>query len=328
MSPRRLLIALVLGTPFVAACAAAEPAPEPPPPGPVYALVLGTAQDAGLPQAGCFEACCEAARRDPQRRRLVTSVLIVDGRSGRRWLLDCTPDIEAQVTLARGHPPQRRPAPVQGGRPPLFDGIFLTHAHMGHYTGLLELGREAYGSRGQAVWGTERMLRFLGANDPWAHQVQSGQIRLQRLVPGAEVELAEDLTLTALAVPHRDELTDTVAFRVQGPERTLLYLPDIDKWERWSTPIEEVLAGVDAALLDGAFFADGEIPGRSMADIPHPFIAESLARFGSLPATERAKVWFTHLNHTNPAADPASAAARTVQRAGMGVAREGQRIAL
>jgi pyrroloquinoline quinone biosynthesis protein B len=248
-------------------------------------------------------------------------VLLVDARSGRRWLLDCTPHLEEQVAAAHGH--GRVAAAGAGGRAPLFDGIFLTHAHLGHYAGLLQLGREAYGARAQRVWATERMERFLVGNDPFALLVESGALVLERIVPGEPVQLAPDLALEAIPVPHRDELSDTVAFVVRGPTRTLLYLPDIDKWERWDQRIEDVLAGVDVALLDGTFAADGEIPGRSMADIPHPFLAESLTRLGRLPAAERAKVRFTHLNHTNPATREDSDAARSVRSAGMGIAREG-----
>jgi pyrroloquinoline quinone biosynthesis protein B len=292
----------------------------------VYALVLGTAQDAGIPQLGCFQPCCADARAAPELRRLPSSVLIVDARTSRRWLLDCAPSLEEQVADAR----ERGALGVSAGsgdggagRPPLFDGIFPTHAHLGHYAGLLQLGREAYGVTGQAVWATERMERFRRGNDPWAYLVESGGLVLERLVPGVPVALADDLSLEALAVPHSDELSDTVGFLVRGPTRTLLYLPDIDKWERWNRRLEEVVRGVDVALIDGTFFADGEIPGRSMRDIPHPFVTESLARLASLSPDERARVWFTHLNHTNPVARADSAEARAVRAAGLGVAREG-----
>ncbi|MEQ1891370.1 MAG: MBL fold metallo-hydrolase, partial [Planctomycetota bacterium] len=106
-----------------------------------YVLVLGTAQDGGRPQLGCEAECCRVARVEPERARRVTSLLLCDPRDGRRWLFDCSPDVEAQLGDARDEPPTRASA---GPRPPLLDGIFLTHAHMGHYAGLLELGREAY----------------------------------------------------------------------------------------------------------------------------------------------------------------------------------------
>ncbi|HZO12051.1 MAG TPA: MBL fold metallo-hydrolase, partial [Polyangiaceae bacterium] len=290
-----------------------------------YVLVLGTAQDGGLPQIGCDEQICRRARAHPEFRRLVTSLLLCDPRSGRRWLFDAGPDLREQVERAHGHPPSRV---ASGARPPLFEGVFLTHAHIGHYTGLMFLGREAYAAHELPVYATARMGELLRSAGPWSQLVELGHIELVAIESERAIELASDLTVTPLEVPHRGELSDTVAFLIRGPTRKLVYLPDIDKWERWDRPIEKLLAEVDVALLDGTFFADGEIPGRSMRDIPHPFIVESFARFAPLPAAERRKVFFTHLNHTNPASDPESAAAARVREAGMDVARELQVLTL
>jgi pyrroloquinoline quinone biosynthesis protein B len=288
-------------------------------------VVLGTAQDGGLPQIGCEEAPCRRARRNPRFARRVASLLVVDPRSGRRYLLDATPDLPEQVELARTASPER--AGVDG-RPPLFDGIFLTHAHLGHYAGLLQLGREAYGAAGQEVLVTARMRAFLESNGPWSLLVSEGHVKLREMQPDVEIPIGDDLAVTPILVPHRDELSDTVGFLIAGPSRRVLYIPDIDKWERWERRIEDVIASVDVALIDGTFFEDGEIPGRSMADIPHPFIVETLKRLAALPPGERAKIVFTHLNHTNPACDPRSAAARRIRAAGMSVARDGDVIPL
>jgi pyrroloquinoline quinone biosynthesis protein B len=312
---------------FLGACRVGQ---EHRPSGP-YVLVLGTAQDGGLPQIGCPAEPCARARRDPRQGRLVTSLLLCDPRAGMRWLFDCTPDVEAQLARADSHPARRVGA---GPRPPLFEGLFLTHAHMGHYGGLLELGREAYAVRAAPTWLTPRFAAFLRTNGPWSLLVEEQRLVLNELAldgfaPGAPVELAQDLSVRAFRVPHRDEFSDTVGFELRGPRRTLAYLPDIDKWEAWDAvtgpgSVEALLARCDVALLDGSFFADGEVPGRSMKEISHPFIVESLARFASLPERERAKVRFTHLNHTNPAADPASAARRAIEKSGMRVLEEGE----
>ncbi len=290
-----------------------------------YVLVLGTAQDAGLPQIACQEEHCRRARSDPRAGRLVTSLLLVDPRRGKRYLLDATPDLPAQVERSRGIPANRV---LPGARPPLFDGIFLTHAHMGHYSGLLHLGPEAYGAQDLPVFVSARMAAYLRANGPWSLLVETGTIRLVELVPHEPLVLSDELTVTPIPVPHREEFSDTLAFRIDGPRRSLLYLPDIDKWERWDTPIEEAIAQVDVALLDGSFFDDGEVPGRDLAEIPHPFIVESLERLGALPLAERSKVHFTHLNHTNPACDPTSAASARIRAAGMRVASEGEILGL
>ena len=290
-----------------------------------YVLILGTAQDGGLPQIGCEEPHCERARRHPSKGRMVSSLLICDPRSGKRWLIDASPDLPRQVELAEGHPSTRHP---DGPRPPLFDGVFLTHAHVGHYAGLIHLGREAYGARNLPVFGTDRMRAFLEGNGPWSLLVDAGNIQLEVLRPDQAIELAPGLRITPFLVPHRDEFSDTVGFMIAGPSRTLMYLPDIDKWQQWSTSLEDALSRVDVALLDGTFFADGEVPGRAMSEIPHPFVSETLERLASASAAERAKVLFTHLNHGNPLADPRSRAASRVREAGMDVARDGQIIDL
>jgi len=81
------------------------------------------------------------------------------------------------------------------------------------------------------------------------------------------------------------------------------------------TRIETLIAKVDVAYLDGTFHADGEIPGRDMSAIPHPLITSSMKRFAALPPKQRGKVWFVHLNHTNPALDPEGEARKAIEAA-------------
>lgn len=291
-----------------------------------YVLVLGTAQDGGLPQLGCEKDCCETARQDPSLRRLRASLLLVDPTTGHRWLFEATPDLPEQLELSRGHgAPRSRSG---GGRPAPFDGIFLTHAHLGHYTGLAHLGREAYGANDLPVYCSPRMGTFLSENGPWSQLVELNQIECRAVLPGVPVRLREDLSVEALSVPHREEFSDTYAWIIRGPERSLLFLPDIDKWERFETDICDLVEEVDYALLDATFFGPDELPGRDMSEIPHPFIVESIERFQSLAPEVRDRVHFLHLNHSNPAADPTSAAAAKVRAAGHHVCAEGARLPL
>ncbi len=255
----------------------------------------------------------------------MSSLLLADPRSGKRWLFDASPDLREQFESARPHPSSRV---REGARPALFDGVFLTHAHVGHYAGLLQFGREIYGANELPVWGTPRMCEFLSKNGPWNLLVETHAIQLVEMPLDREVELTPDLHIAALRVPHRDEFSDTVAFVIRGPHTSVGYLPDIDKWERWDVPLEDFLARVDVAFIDGTFFADGEIAGRSMKDIPHPFISETIARLSSASPQLRAKVVFTHLNHTNPASQPGKAADRAIHAAGMRVAIEGEIVGL
>ena len=281
---------------------------------PVRAVVLGMAQDGGVPHIGCRQDRCEAARRDPSRRERVASLGLVDG--DRRFLIDATPDLPSQVASLDPERPASRS---------IVDGILLTHAHVGHYTGLMYLGREALGASGVPVWATPRMARFLRENGPWSQLVALGNVAVKEMEPGREIALTERLRVTPLLVPHRDELSDTVGFRVQGPSRSLLYIPDIDMWERWERGLAEEVAGVDWALLDGTFEDPAELPGRSRAEIPHPLVGETVARLG--PPPRRAQVLFIHLNHTNRLLRD-EAAVRALGAKGFAVARDGQELEL
>jgi pyrroloquinoline quinone biosynthesis protein B len=295
------------------------------PPGPAaddapYLIVLGIAQDAGYPHAGCAKACCLPAWNDQRKRRFPCCVAVVDPATKQRWIFDCTPNFPEQLNdLDRAAPPKARPG---------IDGIFLTHAHIGHYTGLMHLGREVMGTKGVPVHVMPRMAEFLRKNGPWSQLVDLGNIKLTPLADGQTVKLNDRITVTPLLVPHRGEYSETVGFRIQGPNRSVLYLPDIDRWEDWTTKIEDVLKTVDRAYLDGTFYDDKELPGRNLAEVPHPLITTSMKRFAPLPKAERDKVHFLHLNHTNPALDPASKAAEAIRNAGHHIAEQGGRFGL
>jgi pyrroloquinoline quinone biosynthesis protein B len=277
-----------------------------------YLAVLGVAQDAGHPQAGCTAQHCHEAWDDPSKSHMVSSLALVDPATGRQWLFDATPDLPDQLHVL-GHL-------VGTATEPSLAGVFLTHAHIGHYTGLIHLGREAMGSKKMPVYAMPRMRQFLGENGPWSQLVSLENIQLEDC--SSPVKLGESLSVEAFIVPHRDEYSETVGFRIKGPTRTAVYLPDIDKWERWDTAIEDLLSTVDIAYLDGTFFADGELGNRDMSMIPHPFISETMERLAGLPKKERAKVHFIHLNHTNPALDPKSKASRIIEKNGFRLATE------
>jgi pyrroloquinoline quinone biosynthesis protein B len=289
----------------------ALPAARPGAPAGVEAVVLGVAQDGGVPHLGCRQELCVRARRDPSARRFVASLGLVDRGAGRRIIIDATPDFAAQVGRLGGLP----------------DAILLTHAHIGHYLGLAQLGREVLGAKRLPVYCTASMARFLRENGPWKRLIALENIELHEVAPGAEIDLTPSLRATPIRVPHRDEDSDTVAWIVTGPHRQLLWLPDIDKWEKWDRSITGLVSERRLlAFVDGTFFSADEIPGRSIRDIPHPLVPETVARFGAAPRPP-AKVIFVHLNHTNRLFWDA-AARRDLQRKGFGIAREGERFPL
>jgi len=301
---------------LLAACT--TPARRPPEDAP-YLVVLGISQDGGVPQAGDTG---HAGWRDPALRRHVVCLGLVDPFAQERWLFEATPDFPAELH----HLDELAPTAERPG----LAGVFLTHAHVGHYAGLLFLGHESMGARGVPVYAMPRMAAFLRENGPWSQLVRYENIELRELRAGHPVPLDERLSVTPFLVPHRQEFSEVVGFRIDGPRKSVLFLPDIDSWEAWDaagTRIEDVIASVDAAYLDGTFFADGEIPGRDMSGFPHPFLTHSIERLGALPAGERAKVRFLHLNHTNPALWRTEAR-RRVEAAGFRIAEEGELVPL
>lgn len=287
----------------------------------VELVVLGIAQDAGFPQAACAKKCCAAAWKDPSLRKHATSIAVVDRKSGQRWLFECTPDFPTQLRKL-----DEFAAPTS--KQPGLDGIFLTHAHIGHYTGLIHLGREVIGADATPVYTMPRMSKFLTNNGPWSQLVKLKNISLQAIENDKTVQLNERISVTPFQVPHRDEFSETVGFRIKGPNKTAVFLPDIDKWNKWNQKIEDVIRDCDVAYIDGTFFENGEIPGRDMKLIPHPFVMESIKRFESLEEEQREKIRFIHFNHTNPVMQPESAAEGKVKRAGMKVAAEGETVGM
>jgi pyrroloquinoline quinone biosynthesis protein B len=281
--------------------------------------VLGTVQDGGLPHAACTCERCEAARVDPTRRRHVASLAILLPDSGKVFLIDATPDLREQLMQVRDlgeHPDGRVDrAPV--------DGVLLTHAHIGHYTGLAFFGFEAVHTSDLPVHCTARMAEFLSSNGPWDQLVRLGNIRPLPFEPGRAVPLGDGVEVTPLLVPHRDEYADTVGFVIAGPRSRVLYVPDTAPWEQWERPLTEVLDGIDVALLDGAFYSMDELPGRDVGSTGHPLVVSTMDLLQSRVDRGGLRVLLTHLNHSNPALDPDSPERAEMRERGFEVLAEG-----
>lgn len=287
-------------------------------------FTLGIAQDGGVPHIGTHSP----ARSNPSLRRTATCLGIADPATGERWLLDATPDIKEQLALFGDLFNEFCSGIVRPASPaaPLLSGIALTHAHVGHYLGLAWLGKEMLNTAALPVYAMPGMAAFLSNNLPWSALVARQNILLHALRANVPLALNSRISLIPLPVPHRDEHSETIGFRIVGPNRSVLFIPDIDRWEDWDAwgeRIEEHVAGVDLALLDGTFFSGAELPGRDMAQIPHPTVASSVERFRSLPEVERCKIRFIHLNHSNPLLNPETAEYRLLEQSGCGVAGEG-----
>jgi len=231
-------------------------------------------------------------------------------------MIDATPDFPAQQQIVTKEYQSE------------LKGIFLTHGHIGHYTGLMHLGREVMGASSIPVFAMPRMKSFLQNNGPWDQLVSLNNIAIRKLKNGEAVKLTSGLSITPFLVPHRDEYTETVGYRIDGPEKSLIYIPDIDKWLKWEKDIRDEVTNVDYALLDGSFYANGEIPNRDMSAIPHPFVTETMDLFNSTSTTDKSKIYFIHLNHTNPALKENSVAFKEVNDRGYRIAYEGQKLKL
>lgn len=281
----------------------------------VELMVLGIAQDAGAPQIQCEKSCCKNRWVSGQKER-VSALGLRDNTQQAIYLIDATPAIGEQLKQLQTHTTAR------------LKGVFLTHAHIGHYSGLMYLGKEALGAKEIPVYCMERMQNFLHQNGPWSQLVQDKNIHIKPLLNEKKVLLSPALQLTPLQVPHRDEYSETVGYRIQGPEKSALFIPDIDKWEKWEKDITAEIAKVDYAFLDATFYDGEELGNRDMSLIPHPFVKESMALFKSLPPAEKAKIYFIHLNHTNPLLDPENTAYKELIKAGYHIAKTGQTFTL
>jgi len=300
---RILLISFV----FLFSCASQkEELPKSP-----YVMVLGVAQDAGYPQINCKKECCAAAWKNVELQRTTSCLAIIDPIGKEQWIIDATPNIKQQLQLLKQKTGTEK-----------LDGVLLTHAHMGHYTGLMHFGREVMGTNKIPVFAMPRMRTFLEENGPWSQLVELENISLQNLKADSTFNLNKNIKATPFIVPHRDEFSETVGYEILINNKSLIFIPDIDKWEKWETNISELIQKVDYVFLDATFYKNGELQ-RDMSEIPHPFVEESMKLFSTLTKTDKQKVYFIHYNHTNPLLIEGSNAQKEVSEKGFNFAKEG-----
>lgn len=279
-------------------------------------MVLGAGQDAGAPQIGNSD--------DHGPALLPSSLALIDREYGTRYLFDASPAITQQLRmLDRVQPPAKGLG---------IDGIFLTHAHIGHYLGLAYLGMEAANADAVPVYAMPRMAAFLRENGPWSQLVEKGNIALTDMEPKSFTVLSDDFGVLPIRSPHRDEYSETVGFLIMTPDKRAIYVPDLDSWNELesegSVTLEELVDGAEYVFIDATFWDDNELEGRDMSAIPHPRVKATMERLANLSAEQRARVHFIHYNHTNPIRDPDSAESRLVTERGFNVARAGDRVCL
>ena len=282
-----------------------------------YIYILGNTQDAGLPHIGCQHSFCED-NFNIYEEHYTTSIAVVNSDLKKYILFEATPDITFQLNNLKRN---------------IFDefllpeSIYITHAHIGHYTGLMYFGREALGAKDLMVRVLPRMSNFLQNNGPWSQLVDINNIKIKEINFGSSTKELTNIYITPFQVPHRDEYSETAGYIIKGKNKKALFIPDIDKWEKWDRDLSQIVKEFDFLLIDATFYDSKEI-NRDISEIPHPLVTETIALLSGLSIENRNKVYFIHMNHTNMMLDPDSELSRLVLSKGFNIARLGQKLYL
>ncbi len=282
-----------------------------------YIYILGNTQDAGLPHIGCQHPFCED-NFDVYEEYYTTSIAVVNTDLKKYILFEATPDITFQLNNLKRN---------------IFDefllpeSIYITHAHIGHYTGLMYFGREALGAKDQIVKALPRMSNFLENNGPWSQLVDINNIKIEEINFESSTNELSNIIVTPVQVPHRDEYSETAGYIIEGKNKKALFIPDIDKWEKWDRNLSQLAKEFDFLLIDATFYDSKEI-NRDISEIPHPLVTETIDLLSGLDLKNRNKVYFIHMNHTNMMLNPDSELSKLVTSKGFNIARLGQKLYL
>ena len=282
-----------------------------------YIYILGNTQDAGMPHIGCKHKFC-LENFNKYEEYYVTSIAVVNQENKKYILFEATPDITYQLNYLKDNIFKEFLLP---------DAIYITHAHIGHYTGLMYFGREALGSKNLLVKVLPKMSNFLKTNGPWSQLVTLNNIQIQNTKFDVSNSELSNVEVTPIQVPHRDEYSETAGYIIKGKNKKALFIPDIDKWEKWDKNLIDLVEDYDYLLLDATFYNSKEI-NRDISEIPHPLVSETINLLNSLSNENKKKVYFIHMNHTNSMLDPMSELSKFIYTKGYNIARVGQRIFL
>ena len=282
-----------------------------------YIYVLGNVQDAGLPHIGCQHKFCKEKFSEFEEY-FTTSIAVVDPVEKKYILFEASPDIPYQLNYLEKEIFNEFLLP---------ESIFITHAHIGHYTGLMYFGREALGAKNLIIKVLPKMSNFLKTNGPWSQLVDINNIKIQNLSFGSKTNELRNITVTPIQVPHRDEYSETAGFIIEGRNKKALFIPDIDKWEKWDKNLKQLVYEFDYLLLDATFYDSKEI-NRDISEIPHPLVTETINLLDDLSPEHKNKVYFIHMNHTNLMLDPSSELTKLVVNKGFNITRLGLKLSL
>ena len=277
-------------------------------------MILGIAQDGGVPHPGCNCNTCKFYW-DNEIVLSPTSLAIIDQKQFH--LIDVTRNLDRQLRKV-------------GDRN--VTDIWLTHGHIGHVDGIGLFGKEVMNKKNVRLHASKSMIELILNTPKWKKLVEDNILIPIQFNSNESIQISEHLVITPIRVPHRDELTDTHAFMINGPEKSLLYLPDHDSWEETLHMVQQNSViewfdslGIEIVFLDGTFWSKNELSRQT--DVPHPPVVDSLERLGNLNGKEL-EVFFIHLNHTNPLLIPNSDEVKQLLDSGCKIAVEGQQFLL
>ena len=282
-----------------------------------YIYILGNTQDAGLPHIGCNHQFC-LDNFNKYEEYYVTSIAVINSDLKKYILFEATPDITYQLNHLKDNIFKEFLLP---------EALYITHAHIGHYSGLMYFGREALGTKNLLVKVLPKMSKFLQKNGPWSQLVDLNNIKIEKIkFDSSNFELM-NISVTPIQVPHRDEFSETAGYIIKGENKKALFIPDIDKWEKWDKSLVNLVQDFDYLLLDATFYNSMEI-NRDISEIPHPLVSETINILNSLSSEEKRKVYFIHMNHSNPMLNSNGDLSKSILNMGFNIARLGQRLYL
>ena len=254
----------------------------------VFIYVIGTSQDGGYPHLGCKEECCQMAWNNPLVKRFPSSIALVDMNVRKYWLFDITPEVKEQIHMLDAFECE-------------LAGVFITHAHIGHYMGLINFGLEVMNLNSIPVYVMPKMKDYIQKNSMFSQLIKNKNIILNSLNDNQDIIINENFSVKPFQVPHRNELSETVGFMIKGSEKSIIYLPDIDSWKNFKNALFELIKYNNLLFLDGTFYSKKEIKNRDISRIPHPEIIDTMRMLSHLKENDKKKIYFIHLNHTNDA---------------------------
>ena len=281
----------------------------------MFIHVLGNAQDGGYPQIGCNEVCCKQAWKNPDLKKYPSSIAAINQSQKKYWIFDITPEVKSQVHLLNS---------IECS----LAGIFITHAHIGHYMGLINLGLEVMNLKEIPVYVMPKMRDFIMNNTLLNQLVENNNINLITLKEEEGISVDTGLSVEAFNVPHRNELSETVGYKIIGEKKSAIYLPDIDSWINFENNLRYLIDTNDILFIDGTFYDKDEIVFRDISKIPHPAIKETIKMLSDLSPADREKIHFIHFNHTNDAIRPDSNIYKMILDSGFSISEENQKFNL